>query len=54
MEVIYILIGIALIVALIFLGLFGWAVQSGQYDDTAGPPRRMLFDEPTQEDKNKN
>lgn len=45
MEVIYLLIGFSLLVALIFLGLFFWAVKSGQFDDQYTPSIRMLFDE---------
>lgn len=45
MSVIVFLIALALLVALGFLGLFAWAVRSGQFDDTEGPPRRMLFDD---------
>ncbi len=45
MEVIYLLIAFSLLVALIFLGLFFWAVKSGQFDDQYTPSIRMLFDE---------
>ncbi|MBD3616402.1 MAG: cbb3-type cytochrome oxidase assembly protein CcoS [Gracilimonas sp.] len=44
MEVIYMLIGFSLIVALIFLALFIWAVKSGQFDDQYTPSLRVLFD----------
>jgi cbb3-type cytochrome oxidase maturation protein len=44
MEVIYLLIAFSLLVALIFLGLFFWAVKSGQFDDQYTPSMRMLFD----------
>lgn len=39
------LIGFSLLVALIFLGLFFWAVRDGQYDDTYTPSIRILFDD---------
>lgn len=45
MEVIFMLIGFSLLVALIFLGLFFWAVKSGQFDDSYTPSVRILFDE---------
>lgn len=45
MSIIFILIGISLLVALVFLGAFLWSVRSGQYDDTYTPSVRMLFDE---------
>ncbi|MDZ7716776.1 MAG: cbb3-type cytochrome oxidase assembly protein CcoS [Balneolaceae bacterium] len=44
MEVIFMLIGFSLLVALIFLGLFFWAVRDGQYDDPYTPSMRILFD----------
>jgi cbb3-type cytochrome oxidase maturation protein len=46
MTVIYFLTGLALLVAGSFLGLFFWAVKTGQYRDMEGPARRMLFDAP--------
>ena len=45
MTIIFLLIGISLIVALLFLSAFLWAVRSGQYEDTYTPAVRMLFDE---------
>ncbi len=46
MEVLFMLIVFSLIVALLFLGAFVWAVRSGQYEDRYTPAVRMLFDEP--------
>lgn len=56
MEIIFVLIGISVIVASVFLGAFLWAVKSGQYDDKYTPSVRMLFDDEikTQENHNKN
>lgn len=45
MNILYLLIGVSLVAALIFLVLFLWAVKSGQYDDTTTPGMRVLFDE---------
>lgn len=45
MTIIFLLIGISLVVALVFLGSFIWAVRSGQYEDDYTPSVRMLFDE---------
>lgn len=47
MSAIYLLIGFSLIVALVFLGIFLWAVRSGQYEDSYTPSVRMLFDDGT-------
>jgi cbb3-type cytochrome oxidase maturation protein len=45
MSVIIILIIISVIVALFFLGVFIWAVKTGQFDDTVSPAIRILFDD---------
>ena len=44
MEIIFMLLGISIILALVFLFSFVWASKSGQFDDTTGPAMRMLFD----------
>ncbi len=48
------LIAAALLVELIFLGAFVWAVRNGQYDDTASPAMRMLHETRGKEDKDNN
>ena len=45
MNMIYMLIGISIILALIFLAAFFWASKTGQNDDTYTPSVRMLFDD---------
>ena len=45
MNIIFILIGISLLVAVTFLGAFLWAVRSGQYEDDYTPSVRMLFED---------
>lgn len=45
MNILYLLVAVSLLIALIFLGLFIWAVKSGQYDDIQTPSIRVLFDE---------
>lgn len=50
MSAIFILIGASLLVALGFLGLFVWAVRSGQYEDTVTPGMRVVAEEDTQSD----
>lgn len=50
MSVMYLLIGISLLLAVGFLGLFIWNVKSGQMDDDYTPSVRILFeDTPTSE-----
>ena len=45
MNILYLLIGVSLIAALVFLVLFIWAVRSGQFDDNVTPSIRVLFDD---------
>ena len=45
MNIFYLLIGVSLFAALIFLGLFIWAVRSGQFEDNYTPSIRVLFDD---------
>jgi len=52
MEVIFILIGFSLLIAIGFLIAFIWATKSGQYDDDYTPSIRMLFDDDEETKKN--
>lgn len=58
MNIFYLLIGVSLFAALIFLGAFIWAVKTGQFDDNDTPSIRILFDDDSVEkeetDSNKN
>lgn len=45
MSVMYVLIGISLLLAIGFLGLFIWNVKSGQMDDDYTPSVRILFED---------
>jgi cbb3-type cytochrome oxidase maturation protein len=45
MNIFYLLIGVSLLVALVFLALFIWAVKTGQFDDNETPSYRILFDD---------
>jgi cbb3-type cytochrome oxidase maturation protein len=51
MEVIFMLIGFSLFVAIVFLLLFFWAVRNGQFDDQYTPSMRILFDDKNSEQK---
>lgn len=53
MNILFVLIGVSLFAALIFLGLFIWAVKTGQYDDNYTPSVRILFDDETDEREKK-
>ncbi|HET7697595.1 MAG TPA: cbb3-type cytochrome oxidase assembly protein CcoS [Vicinamibacterales bacterium] len=45
MSVLVLLIAAGGLVAAGFLGAFLWAVSSGQFDDTATPPIRVLLED---------
>ncbi|MBR9979081.1 MAG: cbb3-type cytochrome oxidase assembly protein CcoS [Bacteroidetes bacterium] len=45
MQVMFVLIGFSLLVALTFLGIFIWAVRSGQFEDQYTPSVRAVFDD---------
>lgn len=45
MSVLFILIPVSLVFATAFLGVFFWAVRSGQFEDTCTPSMRLLADD---------
>ncbi|MCX2453518.1 cbb3-type cytochrome oxidase assembly protein CcoS [Pedobacter sp. PLR] len=45
MNILYLLIGFSILLALIFLAAFFWASKTGQNDDTYTPAVRILFDD---------
>jgi cbb3-type cytochrome oxidase maturation protein len=45
MDIIYLLLPVALIIVLIIIGIFFWAVKSDQFDDLEGPAYRILMDD---------
>lgn len=45
MEIIYFLVPIGIIMLVVAIGLFSWAVKSDQFDDLDREGRRILFDE---------
>ncbi len=45
MEVLYFLIPLSLVFVGLGIGIFFWAVKSGQYEDLEGPAHRILFDD---------
>ncbi len=54
MEIIVGLIFISLTIAIGFLILFIWSINSGQYDDIQTPAFRILFGDKGKETKNEN
>ncbi|MCY1720387.1 cbb3-type cytochrome oxidase assembly protein CcoS [Prolixibacteraceae bacterium Z1-6] len=53
MNIFYLLIGVSLFAALIFLAAFIWAVRTGQFDDNETPSMRILFDDESTETETK-
>jgi cbb3-type cytochrome oxidase maturation protein len=49
MDVIFVLLPLAMLIAAIAVALFVWAARTGQFDDLETPAIRILFDdeEPT-------
>lgn len=45
MNILYFLIGCSVLMALVFLGAFFWALKNGQHDDVYTPGIRILFDD---------
>tara|TARA_R110002020_G_scaffold475758_1_gene712093 strand:+ start:17354 stop:17599 length:246 start_codon:yes stop_codon:yes gene_type:complete len=45
MSFLYVLVPIAVVLVIIAIWVFTWAVDSGQYDDLDGPAHSILFDD---------
>lgn len=52
MDIIYLLLPVALIILLIIIGIFFWAVRSDQFEDLEGPAHRILMDDDAGDDTN--
>ncbi len=50
MESLYLLIPISALLVLVILGIFGWAVNRGQFEDLESEGERILTDETGQLD----
>jgi cbb3-type cytochrome oxidase maturation protein len=44
-ETIFVLLPLALLIAVIAVGFFIWAARTGQFDDLETPAVRILFDD---------
>ena len=53
MDIIYLLLPVALIIVIIIIAVFFWAVKSDQFEDLEGPAYRILMDEEKKSDKTK-
>lgn len=45
MDILYLLIPLAVVIMVIAVAAFMWAVKSGQYEDLEGPAHRILMDD---------
>lgn len=45
MDILYLLIPLAVVIMVIAVAAFMWAVKSGQYEDMEGPAHRILMDD---------
>lgn len=54
MNVIYLMIGVSIVIALLFLIIFIKSVKSGQYEDMYTPSVRMLFEDELVKEKKEN
>lgn len=45
MDILYLLIPIALVLAGVAIAAFFWSVNSGQFDDLESPAHRILYDD---------
>lgn len=45
MDILYLLIPLAVVIMIIAVAAFMWAVKSGQYEDLDGPAHRILMDD---------
>ena len=50
MNILYFLIACSILIALIFLSAFFWAMKDGQNDDMETPAMRILFEDDKPED----
>jgi len=51
MDIIYLLLPVALIILIVIIAIFLWAVKSDQFEDLEGPAHRILMDDDTKPEK---
>jgi len=44
MDILYLLVPVSVLLALLVLGVFAWALQGGQFDDIEAEGERILSD----------
>ena len=45
LEILYLLVPLAVVLAALIVWAFLWAVRAGQFDDLEGPAHRILMDD---------
>jgi len=45
MSILYLIIPVSILLVLVIIWIFLWAVRSGQFDDLEGPAHRILMDD---------
>lgn len=45
MDILYLLIPLAVVIMIVAVAAFMWAVKNGQYEDLEGPAHRILMDD---------
>jgi len=45
MDILYLLIPLAVVIMIVAVAAFIWAVKNGQYEDLEGPAHRILMDD---------
>lgn len=45
MEIVYLLLSISVLLVIVIVGVFVWAVNHQQFDDLVGPGHRILSDD---------
>ncbi len=45
MDIVYVLVPLSMVLIIIAIFIFNWAVKSGQFDDLDSPSHKILFDD---------
>lgn len=45
MDIVYVLVPLSIVLIVIALLIFNWAVKNGQFDDLESPSHKILFDD---------
>ena len=45
MSILYLIIPLSILLVMVIIWIFLWAVRSGQFDDLEGPAHRILMDD---------